>query len=191
MKNAESVEVWGTFRGNEWANKGEVVSVTDVGANGAVVWGFEVKATGTQEYFMARSGCEFPYSLICTLSRSRTSLLMRGNSVSPLDLLKNPMMLIAGAAMLVVFGMPYLMDNSESPLSSPFQRHRVMLIVIFVVDPELKAEFAERQKESATAGGQAANPLQNFDAAAWLAGASGSKKSESAVRSTEERGITR
>ncbi len=56
------------------------------------------------------------------------------------------------------------------------------------MDPELKAEFEERQKGSAIAGGQAANPLQNFDAAAWLAG---SKKSESAPRTTEERGVAR
>ena len=61
------------------------------------------------------------------------------------------------------------------------------------MDPELKAEFEERQKSSALGGPKPANPLQNFDAAAWLAGSSGSgsKKSESAVRSTEERGVTR
>lgn len=34
-------------------------------------------------------------------------------AVSPLSLLKNPMILIAGLSMLVVFGMPYLMDNSK------------------------------------------------------------------------------
>jgi hypothetical protein len=34
--------------------------------------------------------------------------------VSPLSLLKNPMILIAGVSMLIVFGMPYLMDNSTS-----------------------------------------------------------------------------
>jgi len=32
--------------------------------------------------------------------------------VSPLSLLKNPMILIAGASMLLVFGLPYLMENS-------------------------------------------------------------------------------
>ena len=59
------------------------------------------------------------------------------------------------------------------------------------MDPELKAEFEERQKGSAITGGQAANPLQNFDAAAWLAGSSGAKKSESSPRTPEERGVTR
>jgi ER membrane protein complex subunit 7 len=33
--------------------------------------------------------------------------------VSPLSILKNPMILIAGFSLLVVFGMPYLVDNSK------------------------------------------------------------------------------
>lgn len=44
--------------------------------------------------------------------------------VSPLSLLKNPMILMAGVGMLVVFGMPYLMDNSEF-LSAIFPRYLV------------------------------------------------------------------
>lgn len=39
-------------------------------------------------------------------------------TVSPLSILKNPMILIAGISMVVVFGMPYLMDNSKYNLSS-------------------------------------------------------------------------
>lgn len=79
---------------------------------------------------------------------------------SPLSLLKNPMILIAGFSMLIVFGMPYLMDN---------------------MDPELKAEFEERQKSGGLTGGaNGANPLQNFDAAAWLAGSGGKKNEGSA-----------
>lgn len=63
------------------------------------------------------------------------------------------------------------------------------------MDPELRAEFEERQKSSPLTGGQAAaNPLQNFDAAAWLAG--GSTKSESGsgqrkVQAPVEKGVTR
>lgn len=45
----------------------------------------------------------------------------------------------------------------------------------------MRAEFEERQKGSALGGGQSANALQNFDAAAWLAGSGGSaKKGEAA-----------
>jgi hypothetical protein len=56
------VQVWGTFRGHEWANKGEVMSVKEV--DGKVgVWGFEAKAQGPKEYFIERAGCKslFPY----------------------------------------------------------------------------------------------------------------------------------
>jgi len=43
---------------------------------------------------------------------NRASLLIAWDLVSPLSLLKNPMILIAGVSMLIVFGMPYIMDNS-------------------------------------------------------------------------------
>ena len=39
------------------------------------------------------------------------------------------------------------------------------------VDPEMKKEFEEQQTKSPLAGGvSAANPLQNFDMAGWMAG---------------------
>lgn len=63
------------------------------------------------------------------------------------------MILIAGVSMIVVFGMPYLMDN---------------------MDPEMRAEFEEAQKSSPMAGllggGGAKSGAQGFDAAGWLAG---------------------
>lgn len=54
--------------------------------------------------------------------------------------------------MIIVFGMPYLMDN---------------------MDPETRAEFEEAQKSSPMAGllaGGKGGAAQNFDAAGWLAG---------------------
>ncbi|KAG4435085.1 hypothetical protein IFR05_009444 [Cadophora sp. M221] len=136
------VQVWGTFRGNEWSNKGEVKEVKEV-EDRVGVWGFEVKCAAKKEYLVERTG------------------------FSPMSILKNPMILIAGVSMILVFGMPYIMDN---------------------MDDEMKAEFAESQKRSPLAGGQgAANPLQNFDAAAWLAGSSTPKRSETPV----EKGVTR
>lgn len=44
----------------------------------------------------------------------------------------------------------------------------------------MRAEFEASQKSSPLASNPAANPLQNFDAAAWLSGAS-SKKNEVAA----------
>lgn len=59
--------------------------------------------------------------------------------------------------------------------------------ICFKVDPEMREEFEARQKSSPLSGGQAAaNPLQNFDAAAWLAGST-TKKNDPPV----EKGITR
>lgn len=49
------VEAWGTFRGNEWDNKGEVMPVG--GENGVNV--LEVRVVGGKEYYVPRSGCKF------------------------------------------------------------------------------------------------------------------------------------
>ncbi|PHH58419.1 hypothetical protein CDD80_2353 [Ophiocordyceps camponoti-rufipedis] len=66
------------------------------------------------------------------------------------------MILMGLAGLLMVFGMPYLMDN---------------------MDPEMKAEFEAQQRKGGAvatimggAGGQSANPLGDFDMAAFLAG---------------------
>ncbi len=63
------------------------------------------------------------------------------------------MILMAGAAMLMAFGLPKLIEN---------------------MDPEMKAEYEEAQKSNPMAkmlGGQSAqSAAQDFDAAAWLAG---------------------
>jgi hypothetical protein len=61
------------------------------------------------------------------------------------------------------------------------------------VDPEMRAEFEERQKSSSANSLQpGANPLGNFDAAAWLAGAGAKKNEESAGRERfVERGVSR
>jgi len=121
----DNIDAWGTFRGSEWDNKGEVMQIGE----GNVV---EVRAVGVKEYYFARAG------------------------FSPLSMLKNPMILIAMVSMAAVFGMPYLLEN---------------------MDPEMRADYEESQKAGITgmltgksgpdAGG---NPVQNFDAAAWLAG---------------------
>ncbi|KAI9750799.1 MAG: hypothetical protein M4579_006300 [Chaenotheca gracillima] len=115
------VEVWQTFRGNEWDNKGELRRERPVG----------LLLVSPKEYYVQREG------------------------FSPLSLLKNPMILLAGFSMLIIFGMPYLLEN---------------------MDPETRAEFEESQKKSAVgrAGASGQNPLQGFDMAAWMAGSSSS-----------------
>jgi hypothetical protein len=58
------VQVWGTFRGNEWGNKGEKVEITQLNAEegkkgGEAVWAFAVRVVGKKEYLVERQGCEF------------------------------------------------------------------------------------------------------------------------------------
>ncbi|KAK6226368.1 hypothetical protein QIS74_02415 [Colletotrichum tabaci] len=74
---------------------------------------------------------------------------------SVLTILKNPMILLGLVSMGIFLGMPYLVDN---------------------MDPEMRAEFEERQKSNPMnsilgGGGEpGANPMGNFDMAAFLAG---------------------
>lgn len=119
-KGAE-VGVWGTFRGNEWDNKGEVVGVT---LDEGVFW-FEVKALGPKEYLLARPGCEYSTFQTVVLWIRRKMRCLRDVEelfadivllvVSPLSILKNPMILIAVLSLGLVFGLPYLMENSKLP----------------------------------------------------------------------------
>ncbi|KAK1514221.1 uncharacterized protein CCOS01_14161 [Colletotrichum costaricense] len=83
---------------------------------------------------------------------------------SILTILKNPMILLGLISMGIFLGMPYLMDN---------------------MDPEMRAEFEERQKSNPMnsllgggGGGGDANPMANFDMAGFLAGTGGSSKKE-------------
>ncbi|KAF2182806.1 hypothetical protein K469DRAFT_585120 [Zopfia rhizophila CBS 207.26] len=118
----EVIRAWQTFIGNEWDNKGES---RGEGGNGLVV---EARPLGQKYYVQERSG------------------------FSPLSFLKNPMILMALFSMVLIFGMPYLMEN---------------------MDPETRAEFEEMQKKSPLSGGNNNNPaqqIQNFDLASWMAG---------------------
>ncbi|KAI1135291.1 hypothetical protein F5Y05DRAFT_177650 [Hypoxylon sp. FL0543] len=83
-------------------------------------------------------------------------------SFSVLSILKNPMILMGLVSLGLFIGMPKLIEN---------------------MDPEMRAEWEEQQKKgpmsSLMGGGQqaGANPMGNFDMAAYLAG-QGSKKDE-------------
>ncbi|KAL1843006.1 hypothetical protein VTJ49DRAFT_3483 [Mycothermus thermophilus] len=80
---------------------------------------------------------------------------MERSSFSVLSVFKNPIILLSLVSMALFFGMPKLVEN---------------------MDPEMRAEWEERQKENpmnalmGAASGQSANPMGNFDMAAFLAG---------------------
>lgn len=97
------VRAWETFRGNDWNNKGEVVSVKE-GSKGR---GFEVRAIGGKNYFMDRPQCELIFRGD-NLRYSDTNRII----VSVLAILKNPMILMAVVSLVLMVGMPKLMDSS-------------------------------------------------------------------------------
>ncbi|KAL2256300.1 hypothetical protein VTK26DRAFT_1882 [Humicola hyalothermophila] len=83
---------------------------------------------------------------------------MERSRFSVLSIFKNPIILLSLVSMGLFFGMPKLIEN---------------------MDPEMRAEWEERQKENpmnalmgAAASGQNPNPMGNFDMAAFLAGSS-------------------
>ncbi|KAI1210358.1 uncharacterized protein F4807DRAFT_423068 [Annulohypoxylon truncatum] len=85
-------------------------------------------------------------------------------SFSIFGILKNPMILMGLVSMVLFLGVPKLIDN---------------------MDPEMRAEFEEQQKNnpmnSLMGGGQqaGANPMGNFDMAAFLAGQGSKSEGES------------
>ena len=164
-KKEARVDVWQTFWGNEWANKGEYrgggavdlskQSNNDDGENSVVT--VEAKPTGKKEYYTERAG------------------------FSPLQFLRSPMILMAVFSLALIVGLPYLMDNSMLPSSQPLLRQSELTVT--TVDEDTRAEFEEMQKQGITGRGGASNPadsIQNFDLAGWMAGkTTGSNTAES------------
>ncbi|KAF6808999.1 hypothetical protein CSOJ01_07170 [Colletotrichum sojae] len=130
-------------------------------ANGARA--FEVRVLGGKNYFVERS------------------------KFSVFTILKNPMILLGLVSMGIFIGMPYLMENSTFPpiLYLP------VLTCCPPVDPEMRAEFEERQKSNpmnSILGGGGAQPGGSFDMAAFLAGTSGNKEQQQASGSSNGAG---
>ncbi|KAK4550792.1 hypothetical protein LTR36_000372 [Oleoguttula mirabilis] len=116
----QTIQAWQTFRGNEWDNKGPNYG------SGKGELQLQLQPSGHKDFYQARGG----FNII--------------------GFVKSPMILMALVSAVMIFGMPYLMDN---------------------MDPETKAEFNEMQKSSPLTGsGGAADQLQNFDLAGWMAG---------------------
>lgn len=158
----EVIRAWQTFLGNPWENKGEL---RGEGGNGLVI---PVNAVLKKEYYQERQG------------------------FSPLSFLKNPMILMALVSMVLIFGMPYLMENSKS-----FHPHVLSVLSwhvffmdeanLFSVDPETRAEFESMQKQSGL-GGNPADKIQNFDLAGLLAGKKDDGRAASPAAQGKKRG---
>ena len=80
----EIVHVWQTFRGNEWSNKGPYVG----SAQGELK--VDIRPAALKDFYQARSG------------------------FSVMSIFKNPMILMGLVSVVMIFGMPKLMENSTS-----------------------------------------------------------------------------
>lgn len=78
----EIVHVWQTFRGNEWSNKGPSLG----SAQGELQ--VDVRPAALKDFYQARSG------------------------FSVMSIFKNPMILMGLVSVVMIFGMPKLMENS-------------------------------------------------------------------------------
>ena len=156
----EKVEAWQTFRGNEWDNKGE-------SRIGVVPGQVEVRPVVKKDYYQARSTCMSHHN--CLSKPIKWTSVLTKRKVSVFSFLKSPMILMALFSLVMIVGMPYLMEN---------------------MDPESRAEFEEMQKNNPL-GSAASNPagaLQNFDLAGWMAGAGSNSGSSTSAPQSADRG---
>ncbi len=96
-----------TYRGNDWANRGEALRRVAVTSS---VDGAE-KASGAPTFLVG--------PLILTTKEYYT----QRSTFNVLSLLKNPMILMALVGMVMMFGMPYMMDQSAPPPPFTPPRH--------------------------------------------------------------------
>ncbi|QIX02165.1 hypothetical protein AMS68_007682 [Peltaster fructicola] len=123
----EEISAWQTFRGNEWSNKGPHFGT----ANDQL--SIQVRPAGQKEFYQPRGG----FNLI--------------------GFLKSPMILMALFSVVMIFGMPYLMDN---------------------MDPETKQSSKRCRRSLLSGSSGAASQIQNFDLAGFLSGKSSNAQPE-------------
>ncbi|KAM0711056.1 hypothetical protein Q7P35_001795 [Cladosporium inversicolor] len=115
----EIVHVWQTFRGNEWSNKGPYLG----SAQGELT--VDIRPAAQKEFYQSRGG------------------------FSVMSIFKNPMILMGLASVVMIFGMPKLMEN---------------------MDEETKKEMEEMQANTFGGAEGTAAQIQNFDLAGFLSG---------------------
>lgn len=99
------VHAWETYRGNDWDNKGEAISMIETDT----VKGFELSALGGKTYFTERPKCRLAHTTSTTVKANQAL-------VSILSILMNPMILMGIVSMVFFVGMPKLVENSKKDL---------------------------------------------------------------------------
>lgn len=100
----ELVQIWQTFRGNEWNNKGPKFGE----GYGEVT--ISLQPSAKKEFYQQRGGCKS--QLVLRHTSTWLFPILTIVTVDVLSFLKSPMILMAVVSLGLVFGMPYLMENS-------------------------------------------------------------------------------
>lgn len=99
--------IWETFRGNPWDNRGVAKYVVDVAGKKQDDVVVEAKSVGRKVFYEERATCELLSTFVLKIAGCANT-----GQVSPLSLLKSPMVLLAVVALGLMFVMPKLMENS-------------------------------------------------------------------------------
>jgi len=96
------VQVWETYRGNDWENKGEAVPAKKITAGAAGRGGvvYEVRVFGRKVFFQERA------------------------SFSIISILKNPMILMGIVSLGMFIGVPKLIENMDPETRAEFEAQR-------------------------------------------------------------------
>ncbi|CAK7266856.1 hypothetical protein SEPCBS57363_002303 [Sporothrix epigloea] len=97
-----------TYRGNDWANQGEVLQRV-LPANSAS---------------SSASATPSPTFLVAPLSMGTKSYYSERSKFNVLSLLKNPMILMALVAMGVMFGLPKILDQMDPEMRADFEERQ-------------------------------------------------------------------
>lgn len=107
VSTTDQISAWQTFRGNEWSNKGPSYGSSSEDGSSTDELTIHVAPSGQKEYYQQRTG----FSII--------------------SFLKSPMILMALVSVLMIVGLPYMMEN---------------------MDPETKKEFEDMQSKGTMMG---------------------------------------
>ncbi|KXJ96971.1 hypothetical protein Micbo1qcDRAFT_155707 [Microdochium bolleyi] len=100
FEDALKVQVWETYRGNDWENKGEEIPARKVGAGSLRGGVYEARLVGRKVYFQERA------------------------SFSIMSILKNPMILMGIVSLAMFIGVPKLIESMDPETRAEFEAQR-------------------------------------------------------------------
>lgn len=138
-ENAQTISAWQTFRGNEWSNKGPSFGT------GRGDLEIQVRPVSQKDFYMVRGGFNL------------------------LGFFKSPMILMALGSAVLIFGMPYIMENSMLQLEDNECGIYANLLQ-WILKPKPSSKRCRRRAHSREAKELRAHCRTSTLLAGWLAG---------------------